>query len=143
MSVEYYFYNKPLSRKALLEDTDFTIENHNGSDWIVDKEVGNIRIKSAKDDEIYELENHGGKDIDNIMDTIVSKYGITFYTDNEMHNYFQMRLHIHKNKPFPYPDMLNLDGSFNFEAAVIRDMEHFGGYETIDPITGIVKIPNR
>jgi hypothetical protein len=143
MSVEYYFYNKPLSRKALLEDTDFTIETHNGSDWIIDKEVGNIRIKSDKDDEIYELENHGGKDINNIMDTIVSKYGITFYTDNEMSNYYQVQLHKNRNKPFPYPDMLNVDGSFNFEAAVIRDMKYFGEYEVLDVSAGVVNIPNR
>jgi hypothetical protein len=143
MSVEYTFYNKPLSRKALLEDTEFTIENHNGSDWIIDKDVANIRIKSAKDDEIYELENHGGKDVNNIIDTIVEKYKITFYTDNEMHNYYQLQLHNRENKPFPYPDMLNVDGSFNFEAAVIRDMKYFGGYKVLDVSKGEVVIPQR
>ena len=78
MSVEYVFYNKPLSRKALLEQTDFVIENHNESDWIIDKGVSNIRIKDGDGDEIYQLENHGWKNVNNIIDTIVSKCGITY-----------------------------------------------------------------
>ena len=143
MSVEYTFYNKPLSRTALLEDTDFTIENHNGSDWIIDKDVANIRIKSANDDEIYELEDHGFKDIQNIMDTIVEKYKITFYTDNELHNYYQLQHHNRENKPFPYPDMLNADGTFNFEAAVCRDMKDRGEYVVLDAVKGEVLIPQR
>ena len=143
MSVEYYFYNKPLSRKALLEETDFVIETHNENDWIIDKDVANIRIKSSDGDEIYELENHGFKDVNNIMDTIVSKFGITFYTCNEMHNYYQLCHHKREGKEFPYPDMLDAEGEFNFIGAVIRDMEQFGDYQVIDPITGIVIIPTR
>ena len=143
MSVEYTFYNKPLSRKAFLEQTDFVIEKHNDSDWIIDKYIANIRIKSSKGDEIYELENHGGKDINNIMDTIVSKFGITFYTDNELHNCYQLQYHKSKGIEFPYPHMLDANGEFDFKAAVVRDMMYFGNYDVIDVSKGIVIIPTR
>jgi hypothetical protein len=143
MSVEYTFYNKPLSRKELLEETDFIIENHNDSDWIIDKGISNIRIKSSDGDEIYELENHGWKNVNNIMDTIISKFNITFYTDNELHNYYQLQNHNRENKPFPYPNMIGIDGEFDFKAAVIRDMMFFGNYDVIDVFEGIVIIPLR
>ena len=143
MSVEYYFYNKPLSRKELLEQTDFVIEEHNGSDWIIDKGISNIRIKSSKNDEIYELENHGWKDVNNIMDTIVSKFNIMFYTDNELSNSYQLQYYQSKGEEFPYPDMIGVDGEFDFKAAVVRDMMHFGNYDVLNVSEGIVIIPSR
>jgi len=143
MSVEYVFYNKPLSRKALLEQTDFVIENHNDSDWIIDKGVSNIRIKDGDGDEIYQLENHGWKNVNNIIDTIVSKFGITYYTDNELSNFYQLCHHRREGIEFPYPDMLDADGDFDFEAACVRDMMYFGDYDVLDVSNGVVIIPTR
>jgi hypothetical protein len=160
MSVEYIFWNKPITVRELYDETDFIIVTHKESEteWIVDsKETDmlnpktNIRIKSRSgdpkelnfSDKIYELENHGFKNVDNIMDVLVSKLGVTFYTDNELENYYQLNHHKENNKPFPYPDMLNENGEFDFESAVIRDMEAFGDYDVLDAKKGIVILPTR
>ena len=147
MSVEYYFYNKPLSIKELVDKTNLTIETHldnhnNPNDWIIDPDRNHIRIRSSDGDEIYELENHGGQKVNYIMDTIVSQFGITFYTCNERENFSQL-YHNFTPETYPYPQYLKENGEFDFHKAVKRDMKHFGNYEVIDVIKGIVNIPKR
>jgi len=142
MSIEYILYNKPLSKKDIMEQTNFKIEHHNDSDWIVANKNCNIRIKSGDDENIYELENHSFKDVNIILDTFISKFNITFYTDNELENYFQLQ-HNYTPETFPYPEYLNSEGKFDFKQAVVRDMMYFGGYDVLDVTKGIVIIPDR
>lgn len=158
MSVEYIFWNKPLKVRDLYDDTDFIIVTRNNHEWIIDSKefdiehpVTNIRISSRSgspeqidmDDVIYELENHGFKNVNSIMDTIVSTFKITFYTDDELENYWQLNHYRQENKPYPYPDLLDANGEFDFERAVIRSMDNWGDYDVINPKEGIVIIPKR
>ena len=145
MSIEFRFYNKPLSRKELLEQTDLRIEtypssNGNGTyDCIKDKNGGGLVIVDAQGDDIYELAT--GRDWYYIMDTIVSKFNILFYTDNLLDSYYHFQKLGHEK--FPHRDMITEDNKFNWDLGVIEDMELFRGYEVIDLKNGIVKIPNR
>lgn len=143
MSVEYIFYNKPLSKTELLEQTDFVIEEHNDSEWIIASPTSNLRIKSSDGDKIFELENHGFKNVDIIMDTIVEKFNITFYDDGEFENYCQLDRYIKNNKTFPYPEMLNENGEFDFKKAVYRSMKEYGNYVVLDEVKGDVIVPKR
>ena len=140
MSVEYFFYNKPLSRKALLEQTDFTIETHNNSEWIINGPESYLRIKDSDADEIYVLEKYGFKDVLNIMDTIVDKFKIIFYTDNELEEYMQMIYNFHK---FDDQTYYTEEGKYNFYNACKRAMYENGGYIFEDIENPIITIPQR
>jgi hypothetical protein len=148
MSIEYTFYNKSLSRTELLEQTDLTIKTHQSRDnnstidVIYDNDGGWIRIKSSDGDKIYELET--GNKWDNIMDIIVAKFNITFYTDNVGTDlYFRFQTMGYEKFKSLVPSMVTDDNEFNWDEGVIEDMKMFGGYEVIDEVKGIVKIPNR
>ena len=155
MSVEYYMYNKPLSKEDILKQTDLTIkvyhnikgfnflgDDNKPTEWIVDPQGNNIRISSSDGDEIYELENHGYKNVNYIMDILISTFNITFYTCNERENFLQLT-HNYTPETYPYPQYLNEEGEFDFHKAVIRDMKWIGKYEVVDVIEGIVNIPIR
>lgn len=148
MSIEYTLYNKPLSRTELLEQTDLTIkiypsrDNNSTIDIIYDNDGGWVRIKSSEGDNIYELET--GNKWDYIMDTIVGKFNITFYTDNVgIQAYFNFQMMGYEKFKSLVPSMVTDDNEFNWELGVIEDMKHYGEYEVIDVIKGIVKLPNR
>lgn len=129
MSVEYILYNKPLSKKEILEKTNFKIEIHYDSEWIVDGK-SSIRISRGKDDEIYEFENHAFKDVTNIMDTLVSLFNVTFYTDNELHESWYLQ--------DKHPNQV-----YDFKKACVDAMFEEFGYDVIDVSKGIVIIPKR
>jgi hypothetical protein len=149
MSIEFTFYNKPLSRTELLEQTDLTIKTYppkdNNSkplDVIYDNDGGWLRVKSFEGDDIYEVET--GNKWHHIMDTIVGKFNITFYTDNcniQLYGNFYI-MGPEKFKSY-YPSFVTDDNEFNWDYGVISDMKHYGEYEVIDLEKGIVKIPNR
>jgi hypothetical protein len=155
MSVEYYLYNKPLNKEDILKQTDLTIKVYHNikgfnflddknkpTEWIVDPQGNNIRISASDGDQIYELENHGFKNVNYIMDILISTFKVTFYTCNELHNFFQL-MHNYTPETYPYPQYLNEEGEFDFDKAVIRDMKWIGKYEVVDVIEGIVNIPIR
>jgi hypothetical protein len=148
MSIEYTLYNKPLSRTELLEQTDLIIktypsrDNNNTIDVIYDNDGGWVRIKSFEGDNIYELET--GNKWDYIMDTIVGKFNITFYTDNVgIQEYFNFQMMGCDKFKSLNPNMVTDDNEFNWQLGVIQDMKYYGKYEVIDVVKGIVKIPNR
>jgi hypothetical protein len=147
MSIEYTFYNKPLSRKELLDTTDLKIkkvrERHSQKyvEIIYDDNEGEVAIKSAADDNIYELET--GYKWNNIIDTIVSKFNIVFYTDNSIDQHFRFQTMGREEYKALEPTMVNDDNEFNWDQAVVDDMMMFGEYEVVDLEKGIVNVPNR
>lgn len=126
------FYNRTISKQEILENTPFKIEHHNGSDWIIAGEKSNLRIVTTYTNEngkvdvqsIRELENHGFKDVQVILDELITKFNLLFYTDNEWHQQI----------------MENIE---DMEPLVREAMRRNGGYEIEDFNKGIVKIPNR
>jgi 3'-phosphoadenosine 5'-phosphosulfate sulfotransferase (PAPS reductase)/FAD synthetase len=136
MSIQYTFFNRTISKQEVLDNTPFKIENHNGSDWIISNNESNLRIKESilqnkvtgetftDYDNIHELENHGFKDVHVIMDELISKFNLLFYTDDEWHQYI-------------------MEGETDIEPLVRNAMKRYGDYEIIDFDKGIVKIPKR
>jgi hypothetical protein len=129
------FYNRAISKKELLEKTNLTIEHHNGSDWIVENEKSNLRISTWVEIDngndtheeilgIRELENHGFKDVQNILDELVSKFNLLFYTDNEFQEYL-------------------MSNESDMRLLVREAMRRNGNYHIVDYDKGIVDIPNR
>jgi len=133
MSIQYYFYNRSISKKDILEQTDLKIEHHNGSDWIISSDESNLRIVEVNlmnketgehyvnKERVFELENHGFKDVKYILDTLVTKFNLLFYTDNEFEEY----LH---------------DRDFDMKLGVREAMKEHGNYKIIDYKKGIVEI---
>jgi hypothetical protein len=138
MSVQYIFWNKSISKKELLEKIpDLRIEHHNGADWLIWNERSNLKInpptlvdketgeKSIDNNNIWELENHGYKNVKYIMDQIVSKFNLLFYTDNEQEIYWH-------------------EGDFyDMEEGVVEAMLRHGNYKVIDMKLGTSEIPIR
>lgn len=138
MSVQYIFWNKYISKKKLLEKIpDLRIEHHNDHDWLIWNERSNLKInpptlvdketgeKSIDNDNIWELENHGFKNVKYIMDQIVSKFNLLFYTDNEQDSYWR-------------------DGDFyDMENGVVEAMLGHGNYKVIDMKLGTSEVPVR
>ena len=82
-------------------------------------------------DNIHELENHGFKDVQNILDELVSKFNLIFYTDNEFQDYLNI----------DYDDIDYDEEGFN--ELIKESMMRNGGYTILDFENGTVEIPNR
>jgi len=133
MSIQYFFYNKSISKKDILEQTDLKIENHNGSDWIIASDESNLRIVEStminketgeqyiETERIRELENHGFKNVKYILDTLVTKFGLIFYTDNEFEAHLQ-------------------DEDYIMKSGVKEAMKRHGNYKILGFDKGIVEI---
>jgi hypothetical protein len=138
MSVQYIIWTKPINKKELLEKIpDLRIEHHNNHDWIIwnkqsnlkinpptlrDKETGETRVDN---DNIWELENHGFKNVNYIMDQLVSKFNVLFYTDNEEYEFW------------------NVGETYDIKEGVKSAMLRHGNYNIIDMELGISEVPVR
>ena len=138
MSVQYMFWNKQINKKELLEKIpDLKIEHHNNHDWIVWGKLSSLKInpltfknretgeESVDNDNIWELENHGFKNVKYIMDQIVSKFNVVFYTDNEQEEYW------HEGETY--------DMKKGIKSAMLRH----GDYKIIDIDLGLSEVPVR